>query len=290
MELTHLRQFKAVAETENVAAASKLLFISQPSLHRTIKKLEEELGCELFDRSRRRLKLNMQGKIVLSYATAMLGAVDELEESFSSRSLTPKKTLQIGTTSDSILNYLIPAYPDGDLAVSTKLCSKESYLLKSRLLEGNLDLIISGEMIMDKDVRNRYLFSDRIWVSVPLSDPLSKKRTLRLKDLHGKVLVATNSNSLFNWFIKNKVADSGIDMPIFWCSNLMGCYQMVEKFEYFYLTSSITTQHLELQNRKFIPLADVEGCLYPYYASYLKRKEKQISPFLSWVIAHYDNI
>lgn len=290
MELTHLRQFKAVAETENVAAASKLLFISQPSLHRTIKKLEEELGCELFDRSGRRLKLNMQGKIVLSYANAMLDAVEEMEKGFSKKSRLPQKTLQIGTTSDSVLNYVIPTYPNGELAVSTKLYGKEKYLLKSRLLDGNLDLVISGEMILDKDVRNRYLFSDRICVSVPLSDPLARKRALRLKDLQGKILVATNSNSLFNWFIQNKVADSGIDMPIFWCSNLLGCYQMIEKFEYLYVASSITTQHLELQNRRFIPLADVEGCLYPYYASYLKRSERQVGPFLSWVSANYENL
>lgn len=290
MELTHLRQFKAVAETENVAAASKLLFISQPSLHRTIKKLEEDLGCELFDRSGRRLKLNMQGKIALSYASAMLDAVGEIEESFFKTSVLPPKMLQIGTTSDSILNYLIPIYPNENPAFSTKLYNKESYLFKSRLLDEKLDLVISGEMITDKDIRNKYLFSDRIWISIPLSDPLSRKRTLRLKDLQGKILVATNSNALFNWFIKNKVADSGIDMPIFWCSNLMGCYQMVEKFEYLYVTSSVATQHMELQNRKFIPLADVEGCLYPYYASYLKRNEKQITPFLNWVSAHYENL
>ena len=290
MELTHLRQFKAVAETENVAAASKLLFISQPSLHRTIKRLEAELGCELFDRSGRRLKLNTQGKIVLSYAAAMLNTADELESSFSRRSLIPQKTLQIGTTSDSIMNYLIPAYPYEAPAFSTKLYNKESYLLKSHLLDGSLDLVISGEMVLDKDVRNKYLFSDRIWVSVPMADPLSRKRALRLKDLHGKVLVATNNNSLFNWFIENKLADSGIDMPIFWCSNLLGCYQMVEKFEYLYVTSSVTTQHLELKNRKFIPLADIEGCLYPYYASYLKRSERHIAPLLNWIAANYENL
>lgn len=51
MELNQLNQFKIVAETENLTkAAENILFVSQPALSISIKKLEDELGTPLFDR------------------------------------------------------------------------------------------------------------------------------------------------------------------------------------------------------------------------------------------------
>lgn len=62
MELHQLRYFVQVARLESVSKASQALHISQPALSKTIGKLEDELGCQLFDRTGKRLLLNDRGR------------------------------------------------------------------------------------------------------------------------------------------------------------------------------------------------------------------------------------
>lgn len=55
MELLQIKYFKAIAETENISKAAGQLYIAQPSLSQTLKRLEDELGTPLFDRTGKRI-------------------------------------------------------------------------------------------------------------------------------------------------------------------------------------------------------------------------------------------
>lgn len=76
MELRHLRYFLAVAETENVRAASEQLHVTQPAVSRQVQDLEEELGVQLFDRLPRGLRLNECGRVFQKDMTALLENLD----------------------------------------------------------------------------------------------------------------------------------------------------------------------------------------------------------------------
>ncbi len=65
MDLQQLRYFKKTAELEHMTKAACELLIAQPSLSKTIRGLEEELGAPLFDREKKRIRLNSNGKILL---------------------------------------------------------------------------------------------------------------------------------------------------------------------------------------------------------------------------------
>lgn len=67
MELLQIKYFRVIAETENISKAAQRLFIAQPSLSQTLKRLEEELGVPLFDRNGRKITLNSAGRIFLKY-------------------------------------------------------------------------------------------------------------------------------------------------------------------------------------------------------------------------------
>lgn len=62
MELLQIKYFKVIAETENISKAAEQLYIAQPSLSQTLKRLEDELGTPLFDRTGKRITLNCAGK------------------------------------------------------------------------------------------------------------------------------------------------------------------------------------------------------------------------------------
>lgn len=72
MELTQLKQFRVLAQTQNTVEASGILDISQPALTKAVQRLEIELGANLFDRIGRKLLLNENGKAVLATADDVL--------------------------------------------------------------------------------------------------------------------------------------------------------------------------------------------------------------------------
>lgn len=76
MDLLQLRYFCEVAETEHMTKSAQRLHIAQPALSQTILKLENDLGCKLFDRTGRRIKLNANGRYLKQKAEKILSEVD----------------------------------------------------------------------------------------------------------------------------------------------------------------------------------------------------------------------
>lgn len=77
METEYLLYFKQIAETENMSKAARQLCISQPSLSRTLKNLENDFGCPLFIRKGKSLQLNAAGKILLDYSNQILPLLNQ---------------------------------------------------------------------------------------------------------------------------------------------------------------------------------------------------------------------
>jgi DNA-binding transcriptional LysR family regulator len=77
VSLAQIEYFVAVAENEHVGRAAKALHVAQPAVSRQIKRLEDELGAELFVRSPRGMKLSARGTIFLAHARAILERIHE---------------------------------------------------------------------------------------------------------------------------------------------------------------------------------------------------------------------
>ena len=76
MELLQLRYFQALAKEEHMSRTAEKLYISQPSLSLTIKKLEKELGVPLFDRTGRSIRLNAYGSLFLRHVDEVFSALE----------------------------------------------------------------------------------------------------------------------------------------------------------------------------------------------------------------------
>lgn len=82
MELLQLRYFKDAAEIENFSKVAEKNMVPQPSISKTIKKLEDELGCNLFDRNGKKISLNDNGKYFYQHIFPALANIDEAVKRF----------------------------------------------------------------------------------------------------------------------------------------------------------------------------------------------------------------
>ena len=114
MELRHLRYFVAVAEMENVSrAAMQRLHVSQPSLSRQIRDLEDEMGVQLLERTAKSVRLTEAGRAFLDEARAILKHTDDAVGKVRAIAGKSETELHIGDlplATGRVMPALLPAY------------------------------------------------------------------------------------------------------------------------------------------------------------------------------------
>ena len=80
MDITTLEYFKLIAETGSLTKAAEQLHITQPAMSAMLKKFEDELGVELFDRSPNKIHLNKAGEIALIHVNTILRNVNQMKD------------------------------------------------------------------------------------------------------------------------------------------------------------------------------------------------------------------
>jgi LysR family transcriptional regulator, hydrogen peroxide-inducible genes activator len=193
METHQVRYFLAVARTLNFTKAAEECHVTQPSLTRAIKKLEDELGGPLFHRERANTHLTELGRAMLphieqSYLAAQ--SARALAEAFKRGDVAP---LRLGL-SDSVssrlftdvLNGVRSGVPNFELAVEG---GPESQV-REAVLKGNADLVILAENgSIPERMRVWPLFRENFRLIMSASHPLAAKPTLMLQDLDSQDVI-----------------------------------------------------------------------------------------------------
>ena len=95
MELFQLEQFLSAARLQNLTRAAKELSLTQPALSKNIKALEEELGCPLFSRDGKGLRLNENGKILEKHALRVFSVLKDARAELDAINLRASSTISI---------------------------------------------------------------------------------------------------------------------------------------------------------------------------------------------------
>ncbi len=77
MDILQLQYFQTIARLENITKAAETLYVAQPNLSISVKRLEEDLGVALFDRRKGKIKLTSTGKLFLAYVDSILADLDQ---------------------------------------------------------------------------------------------------------------------------------------------------------------------------------------------------------------------
>jgi DNA-binding transcriptional LysR family regulator len=189
VELRHLRYFVAVAEMENVSrAAMQRLHVSQPSLSRQIRDLEDEIGVQLLERTAKSVRLTDAGRAFLNEARAILKQTDEAVEK--ARAIAGKREaeLHIGDwplATGRIMPALLRAYQKAMPNVKVKVHDwpVEKNIVGVR--DGRLQLAIILPPLKANaldELRFEPLFTGRVCLVVSSDHPFAARRSISLAD------------------------------------------------------------------------------------------------------------
>lgn len=187
MELRVLRYFLEIAREGNMTHAAQRLHISQPTLSRQIKELEEELGKKLFTRSNYSVSLTEEGMLLRKRAEDILAMADKTIEEFHTLDEVYGGDIRIGCAESSgitpfiqVLQKLNQTYP----RIRYHFYSSGTETVQERLDRGLLDLaIIVQEADPAKYNSLRIPASDQWGLIMRKDSPLAKHSCIHLHDL-----------------------------------------------------------------------------------------------------------
>ncbi len=192
MNLRDLRYFVALAEHKHFGRAAQASFVSQPTLSTQIKKLEDELGVALVERTPRKVLLTEAGKEILLRAREVLTEVDQIK-AIARRTIDPESgTLRLGifpTLGPYLLPHVVPQIRARFPRLELLLVEEKTEILLKQLREGRLDATVLALPIHDDQLHAEFLFEEPFLLAVPEHHALSKRKTLKLSDLSDQSLL-----------------------------------------------------------------------------------------------------
>ena len=193
MELRQLEYFLAVAEHANFTRAAEALHVAQPWVSAQIRRLERELGNELFDRSSRVLRLTRFGKAALPLAGAVLRAVDEIRSAADAMVGVLAGKLTIGTVAHSLplLAEALAVFRKAHPAVAVMVTEGSSDRLTAAVLERQLDMAVMGwATVPPPQLREQVLVRENIVAVVHGGDPLAGRESIALAELRNRAIIS----------------------------------------------------------------------------------------------------
>ena len=192
--LTKLYYFLTVAKTGNLTRAAEDLFISQPALTMSIKRLEKELGVALFTRKNNRLYLTQYGEKVLPYADKLYNDYVLLRSALNIQS-EPVQRIKFGSGISNmaqIVEIYMDKVCDGSIVFQQYY---DYYDLRNALLEHRIDFAFCAPPITGNEIASIDIFSEPICALMNQFHPLSNSTYLTIDDLMEFPLITFPKNS-----------------------------------------------------------------------------------------------
>ncbi len=197
MDISQLEVFLAVARERRFSRAAEKLFRTQSAVSQTIRKLEDELGESLFDRSSREGVLTDAGKVLLEYAEKLINLRTEATESLTELRELQKGKLVIAANELNIL-YLLPLmaefrrlHPMIKIAVERALGSH----IPDDVLQHSVEFGLLSYEPQEPSLHSIVVFHDELVFVVPPTHPLASSSAISIRQLGAESFVAHIVNS-----------------------------------------------------------------------------------------------
>lgn len=198
MELSQLRYFKAVAETEHFTRAAELLHVAQPSLSKAISNLESELGVRLFERGSRSVYLNDYGRAFLKRVNHVLTELDEAELELQDMAGSRQGDIHIAScavfSAPSCLHTYNQDFFLTHPEIGLHIYIADSAQIEDMLLHRRIDLGYSISLPDHPEIIATEMFSYRLGLVVSARHPLAKRGAIHLSELKNDRFMCNNTS------------------------------------------------------------------------------------------------
>ncbi|MBK1701434.1 LysR substrate-binding domain-containing protein [Thiococcus pfennigii] len=192
MNLRDLKYIIAVAETHHFGRAAERCFVSQPTLSGQIKKLEDELGVTIFERTNRSVEVTPIGEGILAHARLLLEQAEAIERTARAHQDPLAGPLRIGAI-PTLSPYLMPLilrplrqrYPQLQLVLFEEITDT----LLQRLRQHDLDAALLATPADDAELTGQPIYDEPFWLAHPRGHPLADKAEITQDDLEAVELL-----------------------------------------------------------------------------------------------------
>ena len=200
MTLTELRYIVAVAQERHFGRAAQRCHVSQPTLSIAIKKLEEELGLPLFDRSSNEVFATQTGKRIVAQAQRVLDEAEVIFQLASEEQSQVEGTFRLGlifTVAPYVLPKLILTLRQSSPKMQLVLEENYTAALTEMLKRADVDAIVVAEPYAETGVETIPLYDEPFFVIVPKGHRFEELDAVSTKDIaEENVLLLTEGNCM----------------------------------------------------------------------------------------------
>ncbi|MDD7805875.1 MAG: LysR substrate-binding domain-containing protein [Endozoicomonas sp. (ex Botrylloides leachii)] len=200
MTLTELRYIVTLAQEQHFGKAASKCFVSQPTLSVGVKKLEDDLGVALFERTRTSVTVTPIGKKIVLQAQKVLEAAATVKQIASTGFDQLKTPLRVGTTytiGPYLFPHLIPQLKTATPNMPLYIEENFTAILRRKLRIGELDSIIIALPFTEPDVLTQPLYDEPFQVLLPAGHPWEARQAINPLDLVDEELLLLGEGHCF---------------------------------------------------------------------------------------------
>ena len=200
MTLTQLSYMIAVAEAGNFTVAAEQVFVTQPTLSMQIQKLEDELGVQIFNRTKKPIRLTKVGEQILQQARNILAEAKRMDDIVAQEKGFIGGEFKLGiiptvmpTLLPMFLNNFINKYPK----INLKIQELNTDNIISQLKEGKIDAGIAATPLKYDNIEERPLYYEPFVGYIPEQHRLNKIESLSQEDLQDENILVLEEGHCF---------------------------------------------------------------------------------------------
>lgn len=212
MTITQLQYVLAVAEHRNFTLAAEKCFVTQPTLSMQIQKIEEELGIQIFDRTKKPIQLTEIGQKIVSQAKSIVNEADRMQDIVEQQKGFIGGEFRLGiiptvmpTLLPMFLSNFIKKYPKVRLIIE-ELNTDE---IITRLKNGHLDAAIAATPLADEKIKEIVLYFEPFVAYIPESHQNFAKTVIDVEDLNIDEILLLQDGHCFRDGILNLCRNAG---------------------------------------------------------------------------------
>jgi DNA-binding transcriptional LysR family regulator len=217
MDIRDLKHFMEVADQKNFTKASSAIHLSQPALSKAVKRLEEELKVELFDRSARKLELTDAGKIVYNQGMKVFSTLNDLTTLLDDLMNLPTGEIKIGIPPligtlffPFIAKEFHKHYPN----ISLELVEHGAKEITASVEEGKVDL---GIIVLPADEKKFMIYpfiQEEFVLYTNTNHHLAHRESVSLNELHEEKFILFSKSFALHDRIIQECRNAGFDPTI----------------------------------------------------------------------------